>query len=403
MGGHVLRIPGPAPGMGAGPRLVEDRALGRLHPLARGIGIVRAGRRTPDRPWPRARGLHRRRRARGGAARVARRRRRAVAVLLHLDRARRRDVGHPLRSLLRGAGALDRRSGAAGDHHRLHRGGIRGHGGVPRRAPAGRGVRLARYGPGIRRDGLHRRGAAHPERVPPRRGTGHDARAGSERERGPGARGRESPRVLAARRRDLPRRSRPRDADLPCAADPERPRSRRRSGGHRSIAHRPHAGRRPPRADGGGPARHYPRRLHRLLRDDGGRRSVPPRRGRCAGTRDRIRGAARSGRRHRERDAPDGHLGAARQKELRRRVGADRPHAHGGLRARSVGIGPRMGLRGLRSSDHPRDRGGSGRGRGPARGMESRRVSAYEPVESMDSGRGAVCQATDSPAAWRSA
>ena len=43
-----------------------------------------------------------------------------------------------------------------------------------------------------------------------------------------------------------------------------------------ASAGRPHAGRRAPRADGGGPVCHDARRIHRVLRDDGGRRNVPP-------------------------------------------------------------------------------------------------------------------------------
>ena len=97
----------------------------------------------------------------------------------------RRDVEHPLRSLLRGAGAFDRRSGAAGDHHRLDRRGTRGHGGVSERAPACGSVRLAGRGPGVRRGGGSGRGAAGMERVPAGGNAGRGARAGPEPKRGP--------------------------------------------------------------------------------------------------------------------------------------------------------------------------------------------------------------------------
>ena len=207
--------------------------------------------------------------------------------------------------------------------------------------------------PGVRGGRLRGRGAAHLGRLPSRRSPCHDARPSSERERGPGTVGRRNPRLLAARDRDLPRRARPRNAHLPRAADPRRPRNRRGSRGHRGVVHRPHAGRWPPDADGVGSACDHPRRIHRLLRDDGDRGRLPPQCRRDAGPRDRLRGAAGRGHRRRERDASGHHGGVARQEELRGRVGADRPHAHERLRARPVSIGARMGVGGLRSGDSP--------------------------------------------------
>ena len=186
LGVNVLRLSGASARLGARSRMVEDRALLRVHSLAPGIGVARTGRGPPHRSWSRTRDLHRRRGDGRSASRCTVRRHRVVAILLRLDRARRRNVEHVVRSLLRDAGARNRRAGPTGDHHRRHRRRVRGHRRVSERPPAGRGVRLAKCRPGVcRRGGRHRR-ATHPACVPRRGGSGRDARPEAEPQRDSG-------------------------------------------------------------------------------------------------------------------------------------------------------------------------------------------------------------------------
>ena len=167
LGGDLLRLPGPAAGLGERPRLVEDRALGRLHHGAAGVGRARAPGREDHRPRLRHPGLRRRRPARRGAAGGLVADHRALAVLRHLDRPRRRHVGDALRGLFRGADPRHGGPGQAGDYpgHPGRR--LRRHGLLPERRRAGGNGWLARRRRGLRRGRRAGRGAPGLDRLPP--------------------------------------------------------------------------------------------------------------------------------------------------------------------------------------------------------------------------------------------
>ena len=261
LGVHVLRLPGPAAGLGAGSRLVEDRTLVRLHDLARGVGIAHSDHRAPHRPRSRPRNLRRRRLHWARCSWVCS----APSPSCGSSTASGSDSALQCRApLYEACFALLVRS--TGDQARRAItivsivAGICGHRGVPRCAPVDRSVRLARRGPGVRSGGpaasrcpSSGEHAATPK-LGPRRRHRHRLRARPR----PGAGGRANRCLLAVLGSDISRRARPRHAHLPRPPNPGRSRRRSRRGGDRGVVRRSHAGRRSPGADGGGPVRDHP-------------------------------------------------------------------------------------------------------------------------------------------------